>query len=99
MTSKIECCPGEGFAGKVPGAAMCLVKGDPAKNIQHNFDVLGLDYVDLMLLHWPCDDMDDSVATYKALEPLVASGKAKAIGISKTGDICLSRLSWMCRHH
>ena len=83
VTSKIECCPGSQFVGgKAKGAAMCLLKNHPAKNIQHDFDVLGLDYVDLMLLHWPCDDFADSVKTYKAMEPLVASGKARAIGVS-----------------
>jgi len=92
VTSKVECCPAGDFMGKLPGAAVCLVRKDPAKNIQHNFDVLGLDYVDLMLLHWPCDDPDDSVATYKALEPLVASGKARAIGISNFNGSALEAL-------
>jgi 2,5-diketo-D-gluconate reductase A len=82
VTTKIECCPGKAFAGDVKGAVLCAVKHDPIKNIQHNYDVLGLDYVDLMLLHWPCDDFEDSVATYKAMEPLVKAGKARAIGIS-----------------
>jgi len=45
-----------------------------------------------MLLHWPCDDPDDSVATYKALEPLVASGKARAIGISNFNGSALEAL-------
>jgi len=83
VTSKIECCPGGHFAGSwVKGKVMCLGRSDPSKNIARDFDVLGLDYVDLMLLHWPCDDMEDSIKTYRAMEPLVQSGKAKAIGVS-----------------
>ena len=35
-----------------------------------------------MLLHWPCHTIEGSAAAYKAMEPFVASGQAKAIGIS-----------------
>ncbi len=35
-----------------------------------------------MLVHWPCSSLDDTVSTYRALEPLVYSGVARAIGIS-----------------
>ena len=52
-----------------------------------------MDYVDLMLLHWPCDDLVDSVATYRALEPLVASGKARAIGVSNFNAELLAALA------
>jgi hypothetical protein len=76
VTTKIECCPGTAFGATTE----CVGKGDPSKNIQHNFDVLGLDYVDLLLLHWPCDDLESSLRTYAAMEPLVAAGKARAIG-------------------
>ncbi|MPM35252.1 Glyoxal reductase [bioreactor metagenome] len=41
---------------------------------------LGLDYVDLYLIHWPVKD--EYIHTYKVLESLYESGKAKAIGVS-----------------
>lgn len=82
VTTKIECCPGTAFGATTE----CVGKGDPSKNIQHNFDVLGLDYVDLLLLHWPCDDLESSLRTYAAMEPLVAAGKARAIGISNFNE-------------
>ncbi|MFB9467602.1 aldo/keto reductase [Streptomyces cinereospinus] len=50
------------------------------------FDVslgkLGLDYVDLYLIHWPVPSKDQYVDTYKAFEKLHAEGRIKAIGVS-----------------
>ncbi|MFF7750838.1 aldo/keto reductase [Streptomyces sp. NPDC007971] len=43
---------------------------------------LGLDYVDLYLIHWPLPSRDTYVDTYKAFEKLYADGRAKAIGVS-----------------
>ncbi|MBD8067799.1 aldo/keto reductase [Bacillus sp. PS06] len=42
---------------------------------------LGLDYVDLYLVHWPTPQFDQYVDTYKALEKLYKDGKVKAIGV------------------
>ncbi len=42
---------------------------------------LGLDYVDLYLIHW-FKGYKKAVNTYKALEEIYRSGKAKAIGVS-----------------
>jgi diketogulonate reductase-like aldo/keto reductase len=42
---------------------------------------LGLDYVDLYLIHWPTPEFDEYVVTYKALEKLYQDGRVKAIGV------------------
>ncbi|NWQ41803.1 aldo/keto reductase [Bacillus sp. EB106-08-02-XG196] len=46
-----------------------------------SLDRLGLDYVDLYLIHWPTPNFDQYVDTYKALEKLYHDGRVKAIGV------------------
>ncbi|TVU66477.1 aldo/keto reductase [Paenarthrobacter nitroguajacolicus] len=43
---------------------------------------LGLDYVDLYLIHWPCAGRGLFAETYKAMETLYREGKVRAIGVS-----------------
>ncbi|WP_432247113.1 aldo/keto reductase [Streptomyces sanyensis] len=53
---------------------------------------LGLDYVDLYLIHWPMPAKDLYVETYKALEEIAAEGRAKAVGVSNFLPEHLERL-------
>lgn len=46
---------------------------------QHSLDKLGLDYLDLYLLHLPVGDV---FGAWRALEELYAAGKIRAIGVS-----------------
>jgi 2,5-diketo-D-gluconate reductase A len=43
---------------------------------------LGLDHVDLFLIHWPRPQESRYVETWTALEKLQADGKARAVGVS-----------------
>ncbi|KES08839.1 oxidoreductase [Streptomyces toyocaensis] len=53
---------------------------------------LGLDYVDLYLIHWPAPARDTYVDTYKAFEKLHADGRVRAIGVSNFLPEHLERL-------
>lgn len=53
---------------------------------------LGLDYIDLYLIHWPVPAIDKYVDTWRALETLYADGKVKAIGVSNFTVEYLERL-------
>ncbi len=46
----------------------------------HSLDALGLDYVDLYLVHWPVKGKRKD--SYKALEKLYHEGRVRAIGVS-----------------
>ncbi|MFE3904357.1 aldo/keto reductase [Streptomyces sp. NPDC059153] len=57
-----------------------------------SLDKLGLDYVDLYLIHWPVPAKDAYIDTYKAFEKIYSEGRAKAIGVSNFLPEHLERL-------
>ncbi|NEA38044.1 aldo/keto reductase [Streptomyces sp. SID11385] len=57
-----------------------------------SLDKLGLDYVDLYLIHWPCPSKDRYVDTWRAFEKLLADGRTRAIGVSNFTPAHLGRL-------
>ncbi len=42
---------------------------------------LGLDYLDLYLIHWPTPKYDEYIDSYRALEKLYKDGRVRAIGV------------------
>jgi 2,5-diketo-D-gluconate reductase A len=57
---------------------------------------LGLDYVDLLLIHWPLPRRDEFISTWKTFERLQAEGKARSIGVSNFKPAHLERLLAAC---
>ncbi|ABK01663.1 2,5-didehydrogluconate reductase [Arthrobacter sp. FB24] len=57
---------------------------------------LGLDYVDLLLIHWPLPRRDEFISTWKTFERLQADGKVRSIGVSNFKPAHLERLMAAC---
>jgi len=53
---------------------------------------LGLEYVDLLLIHWPLPGRDQYVSTWQTFERLQAEGKVRSIGVSNFKPAHLERL-------
>ena len=60
--------------------------------LEHSLTLLGVDYADLVLLHFPCLAFDDTVEAWRQLEAALAKGWARAIGVSNFNATALSAL-------
>jgi diketogulonate reductase-like aldo/keto reductase len=57
---------------------------------------LGLDYLDLYLIHWPVPQLNKYKETWKALEKLYKAGRVRAIGVSNFKEHHLKDLMDNC---
>jgi 2,5-diketo-D-gluconate reductase A len=61
-------------------------------SFEASLDRLGLDVLDLLLIHWPVPELDRYVETWRAFEKLYADGRVRAIGVSNFHIPHLQRL-------
>ncbi|ROQ38629.1 2,5-diketo-D-gluconate reductase A [Frondihabitans sp. PhB188] len=61
-------------------------------SFDRSLDKLGVDFVDLYLIHWPAPRQDLYVETYRALERIREEGRARSIGVSNFQVHHLERL-------
>ncbi|MBR1803288.1 MAG: aldo/keto reductase [Muribaculaceae bacterium] len=59
--------------------ASCYTRQDTLRAVDHSMKQLGLEYVDLMLIHWP---VGNPTVMWHTLEELYEQGLFKAIGVS-----------------
>ncbi len=62
---------------------------------QKSLDNLGIEYLDLYLIHWPNYD-EVNIATWKAMEELYKEGKVRAIGLSNFTIAHIEKLLQNC---
>lgn len=82
VTSKIPCCPSSPIMGGWWCANPRINIHDVGKEIELAVSNLDVRYVDLLLMHYPCATVEDTVAVYRAMEAYLARGLTRAIGIS-----------------
>jgi len=63
-----------------------------AEACQRSTDRLGLDYVDLLLIHWPNPQQDRYVQAWRGLVRLLEDGRVRAIGTSNFKPAHLDRI-------
>jgi 2,5-diketo-D-gluconate reductase A len=69
---------------------------DAIEAFDQTMDVLGLDYLDLFLVHWPLPAVGDFVETWRAMEKIYSDERCRAIGVSNFQVAHLERLAAEC---
>ena len=67
-------------------------RDDALRAFDGTLQALGSDHVDLFLIHWPTPDVGDYVQTWRTLEEIYRSGRARAIGVSNFQPAHLHRV-------
>ncbi|WP_100499412.1 aldo/keto reductase [Geodermatophilus chilensis] len=68
-------------------------RDDALRAFDQSLADLGVEYLDLFLIHWPLPGIDvDFVETWKAMEEIYASGRCRSIGVSNFQAHHLRRL-------
>lgn len=78
ITTKVMCCPRANKTCDDPRFANLTV----AQQVDRDLKELGVDQVDLLLLHFPCDLETDTGRQYLELEAALTANKTRAIGVS-----------------
>ena len=65
-------------------------QGTQMKGFERSLSLLQVDYVDLYLVHWPVTGKNRE--TWKVMEEIYASGRARAIGVSNFVEFHLDKL-------
>jgi len=71
---------------------------DARRAFDDSLDALGIDYIDLFLIHWPLPTRYDGdyVSTWQTLEEFYRAGRARSIGVSNFQPHHLRRLHTEC---
>ena len=87
LTTKIPCCP----FSLTKSCSDPEFGGTAAQSIARDIKLLGRP-VDLLLLHWPCDHLADTLSSYAALKDALAKGLTRAIGVSNFNASMLKKI-------
>ncbi|MFV0433874.1 MAG: aldo/keto reductase [Leucobacter sp.] len=65
---------------------------DSAGAFQRSLDQLGLDFVDLYLIHWPLPKEGTALTAWRGMLDIAESGRARAVGVS---NFEIEHLQWL----
>ncbi len=77
-------------ASKLPGRHHAY--DDAVASVRGSLERLGLEYVDLHLIHWPNPSVDQYVEAWRALVDLQKEGLVRSIGVSNFTEAHLTRI-------
>ncbi len=60
--------------------------------VDESLERLNIDYIDMLLIHWPTPAKDKFIETWSAFEEVAKSGKVKGIGVSNFHPMHLHKL-------
>ena len=60
--------------------------------IDESLERLNIDYLDMLLIHWPCPTQDKYLETWEAFQKAMEGGKIRGIGVSNFNPHHLERL-------
>lgn len=97
LTTKVNCCPTLRCGSfckdpPFPNDAGEFAVQNATEMLEHSLAMLRQPYADLVLLHFPCADFRDTLASWEQLEAAKARGWARAIGVSNFNASLLKRL-------
>lgn len=75
---------------KLPGRAHAY--DDAVASVRASVETMGLEHVDLHLIHWPNPRVDTYVEAYRALVDLQAEGLVRSVGVSNFTEEHLGRV-------
>ncbi len=78
------------IASKLPGRHHAY--DDAIASVRSSLERLGLDHVDLHLIHWPNPSVDKYVEAWRALVDLQREGLVRSIGVSNFTEAHLTRI-------
>ena len=90
VTTKVPCCPGSWDGQPIAACSKPEFSGSITKDVASDTKILG--QLDLLLLHWPCDTVEHTLAAWTELEAALAAGHTRAIGISNANATLLAQL-------
>jgi len=83
LTTKIPCCPSLFCTHFYPNYYSENLSSTAL--FERTWQLLSTPYIDLLLLHQPCDSYRDTIAAYKTMETFIMAGKVRMLGLSNFG--------------